>query len=122
TLADVFNIKILEQNSNNEADEDSQHLTYPFRRKRVKKDGPFDPQKAFDQNGAVIETEEWVPGAAAVELIAELDQAKTKPLWRKLVALNIRHIGPVVAKDLAQHFGSLDAIISATDEQFAQVS
>ena len=36
--------------------------------------------------------------------------AKTKPLWRLLVALNIRHVGPVAARALADHFGSLDAI------------
>ncbi len=35
---------------------------------------------------------------------------RTRPLWRALVALSIRHVGPTAARDLAAHFGSLDAI------------
>ena len=44
-----------------------------------------------------------------------------KPLWRILVALNIRHVGPVAARALANHFGSLDAIRSATRDELAAV-
>ncbi|WP_141894353.1 NAD-dependent DNA ligase LigA [Microbacterium kyungheense] len=61
------------------------------------------------------------PSAAAVKLLAELEKAKTKDLWRLLVALNIRHVGPVAARALAQWFGSLDAIRAADREQLAQV-
>jgi len=61
------------------------------------------------------------PSAAAVKLLAELEKAKTKDLWRLLVALNIRHVGPVAARALAQWFGSLDAIRTADREQLAQV-
>ena len=45
--------------------------------------------------------------AAAVKLLDELEKAKTKELWRFLVALNIRHVGPVAARALAQWFGSV---------------
>jgi len=61
------------------------------------------------------------PSAAAVKLLAELEKAKTKDLWRLLVALNIRHVGPVAARALAQWFGSLDGIRAADREQLAQV-
>src|SRR5690606_32723809 len=54
-------------------------------------------------------------------LIAELEKAKTKELWRLLVALNIRHVGPVAARALAQWFGSLDAIRAASLEELAAV-
>jgi DNA ligase (NAD+) len=61
------------------------------------------------------------PSASAIKLIAELEKAKTKPLWRILVSLNIRHVGPVAARALADHFGSLDAIRAASREQLAEV-
>ncbi len=61
------------------------------------------------------------PSGAATTLLAELEKAKTKPLWRLLVSLNIRHVGPVAARALADWFGSLDAIRAATREQLAEV-
>ncbi|WP_243225461.1 NAD-dependent DNA ligase LigA [Microbacterium sp. CIAB417] len=64
---------------------------------------------------------EVLPSEAAVKLIAELEKAKTKELWRLLVSLNIRHVGPVAARALAQWFGSLDAIRAATREELAAV-
>jgi DNA ligase (NAD+) len=54
-------------------------------------------------------------------LLANLDQAKKQPLWRVLVALSIRHVGPTAARALATEFGSLDAITSASTEQLAAV-
>ncbi|KAA1430293.1 NAD-dependent DNA ligase LigA, partial [Mycolicibacter arupensis] len=55
------------------------------------------------------------------QLLANLDKAKTQPLWRVLVALSIRHVGPTAARALATEFGSLDAITAATTEQLAAV-
>ena len=57
----------------------------------------------------------------ALELLANLEIAKTKPLARLLVSLNIRHVGPVAARALASHFGSLDAIRAASVEDLAAV-
>jgi DNA ligase (NAD+) len=54
-------------------------------------------------------------------LLANLDKAKNQPLWRVLVALSIRHVGPTAARALAGEFGSLDAITSASTEQLAAV-
>ncbi len=54
-------------------------------------------------------------------LLAELEKAKTKPLWRLIVSLNIRHVGPVAARALAEWFGSLDAIRAASVEELAEV-
>ena len=47
------------------------------------------------------------------KLLDNLQQRKQQPLWRVLVALSIRHVGPTAARALAQHFGSLDAIRTA---------
>ncbi|WP_373194204.1 NAD-dependent DNA ligase LigA [Mycobacterium marinum] len=54
-------------------------------------------------------------------LLANLDKAKAAPLWRVLVALSIRHVGPTAARALATEFGSIDAIVAATTEQLAAV-
>ncbi|MFC8732039.1 NAD-dependent DNA ligase LigA [Luteimicrobium sp. NPDC057192] len=58
-------------------------------------------------------TKPSVPHANTTRLFAELEKAKDQPLWRVLVALSIRHVGPTAARALAQHFGSLDAIEEA---------
>ncbi|OBJ77679.1 DNA ligase (NAD(+)) LigA [Mycobacterium gordonae] len=54
-------------------------------------------------------------------LLANLDKAKEAPLWRVLVALSIRHVGPTAARALAAAFGTLDAIAGATTEELAAV-
>ncbi|GAA1847710.1 NAD-dependent DNA ligase LigA [Microbacterium koreense] len=80
----------------------------PFRRNPTaaeKRDGMTGPQ----------------PSVQAMRLVDELEKAKTKELWRFLVALNIRHVGPVAARELAQWFGSIDAIASASRDELAAV-
>lgn len=59
--------------------------------------------------------------ANGARLLANLDQAKDRPLWRILVALSIRHVGPTAARALAVAFGNLEAIMAATQEQLADV-
>jgi DNA ligase (NAD+) len=59
------------------------------------------------------------PKANAVKLIENLAEARTRPLWRVLVALSIRHVGPTAAQALAREFGSIDAIRSATAPELA---
>ncbi|MFF0709509.1 MULTISPECIES: NAD-dependent DNA ligase LigA [Gordonia] len=54
-------------------------------------------------------------------LLVNLQGAKDVPLWRVLVALSIRHVGPTAARSLATEFGSLQAIEDATPEQLADV-
>ncbi len=53
------------------------------------------------------------------KLLAELQKAKSQPLWRVLVALSIRHVGPTAARALATRFGSLDEIRGASVDQLA---
>lgn len=54
-------------------------------------------------------------------MLDNLAAAKDRPLWRVLVALSIRHVGPTAARALAGHFGSLDAIREASEEELAGV-
>lgn len=57
--------------------------------------------------------------ANAAKLIENLDAAKQRPLWRVLVALSIRHVGPTAAQALARDFGSIEAIRAATPAELA---
>ena len=59
--------------------------------------------------------------ANATRLLANLQRAKDRPLWRILVALSIRHVGPTAARALAGAFGSLEAIMAAGEDQLADV-
>ena len=59
--------------------------------------------------------------ANATRLLANLEQARTRPLWRILVALSIRHVGPTAARALAAEFGSVDAIEAASVDALAAV-
>ncbi|WP_236077993.1 NAD-dependent DNA ligase LigA [Rhodococcus sp. P1Y] len=54
-------------------------------------------------------------------LLANLDKAKDRPLWRVLVSLSIRHVGPSAGRALATEFGSLERIEQATQEELAAV-
>jgi DNA ligase (NAD+) len=60
-------------------------------------------------------------GANAEKLIHALDVAKTRPLWRVIVALSIRHVGPTAAQALANRFGSISAISQASFEDLSEV-
>jgi DNA ligase (NAD+) len=59
--------------------------------------------------------------ANATRLLANLDEVRTRPLWRVLVALSIRHVGPTAARALAAEFGSLDRIEEASVDALAAV-
>ncbi len=60
-------------------------------------------------------------GANVEKLLAALEGAKTRPLWRILVALSIRHVGPTAAQALANNFGSMHAISKASAEELANI-
>jgi DNA ligase (NAD+) len=59
--------------------------------------------------------------ANARKLLANLDAAKDRPLWKVLVALSIRHVGPTAAQALAREFGSVERIEEATEEELSAV-
>jgi DNA ligase (NAD+) len=59
--------------------------------------------------------------ANAIRLLANLTEARTRPLWRILVALSIRHVGPTAARALATEFGSMAAIEAASVDALAAV-
>jgi len=61
-------------------------------------------------------------GKSADNLLAELERSKTPDLDRLLYGLGIREVGEVTARSLARHFGTLDRIISASEEDLIEVA
>jgi len=78
---------------------------------RAPKKGEEGPQLSADGSRALT--------ANGQRLLANLQQRKDVALWRVLVALSIRHVGPTAARALAAEFGSLDAIRTASVEDLA---
>ena len=58
---------------------------------------------------------------SAANVIEAIEESKTRPLWRLVTALGIRHIGGQSAQILAEHFGSLSALMQAKEEEFAVI-
>jgi DNA ligase (NAD+) len=79
----------------------------------------------FTRTAKKSETEHAIEGRVLNEIawkvLANLETAKKQPLWRVLVALSIRHVGPTAARALATHFGSMQAIRAARVEELAGV-
>jgi len=61
-----------------------------------------------------------VLSANGERLVDNLDRARAQPLWRVLVALSIRHVGPSAARALAAHFTSMDRIRTASREELSE--
>ena len=59
---------------------------------------------------------------SAVNLMEALEKSKTTTLGRFLFSLGIRHVGEATAKELARHFGQLDAIMVASEDSLLQVA
>ncbi len=70
---------------------------------------------------AFFVTKDGKLSANGARLLKNLQLAKARPLWRILVALSIRHVGPTAARALAGAFGSVDAIMAAGEEELAEV-
>lgn len=61
------------------------------------------------------------PAKNLTEMLSQMEHAKQQPLWRILVALSIRHVGPTAARAIAARFPSMEAIRGAGVEELAQV-
>lgn len=77
----------------------------------------------FTRAAKRTEADEAVDGrvlsANGERLLTHLETRKEVPLWRVLVALSIRHVGPTAARALATEFGSMDAVMAADEEALA---
>lgn len=55
------------------------------------------------------------------KLLDSLESAKDRPLWKVIVGLSIRHVGPTASRALAREFGSLERIENASEEELSSV-
>ncbi|MBA3529367.1 MAG: NAD-dependent DNA ligase LigA, partial [Propionibacteriaceae bacterium] len=81
----------------------------------------FDLDQDKLSRSAFFTTNNGELSANARKLLANLEEAKTRPLDKFLVALSIRHVGKSVAPDLAAAFGDIDALANATPEQLTAI-
>jgi DNA ligase (NAD+) len=68
-----------------------------------------------------LEGLERMAAKSAGNVVDAIDKSKARPLWRLIAALGIRHIGGQSAQILAEHFGSLEALMSAGQEELAEI-
>ncbi|MFC0582077.1 NAD-dependent DNA ligase LigA [Micrococcoides hystricis] len=110
TEADLFDLTV----------EDLENVT-TLREKRVKGEptGEFEPVKYFFTKGSAKTPSK--PKANVTKLFDELEKAKSKELWRVLVGLSIRHVGPTASRALAAAFGSIPKIAAASEEELSAV-
>lgn len=80
-----------------------------------------DPKTGEPKVVSFFANKEGEPKKTVEILFEELEKAKKQPLWRVLVALSIRHVGPSAARDLAREMRSMDAIAAASEEELAAV-
>lgn len=120
TLAELLPIEVVVRDAETglvKVDDDGEaKRRTPFRKKVT-----YTKKRRAEAESAGEDLPAYAPTAQATKLLEELEKAKTKDLWRQLVALNIRHVGPVAARALADWFGSLAAIREAGAEELAAV-
>jgi DNA ligase (NAD+) len=58
---------------------------------------------------------------AITNVLSQVEASKDRPIWRLLVGLNIRHVGSHVAQVLARAFGSIDALMAASEDEIDAV-
>jgi DNA ligase (NAD+) len=80
-----------------------------------------DPKTGEDKVVTYFANKNGEPKKTAVQMLENLEAAKSRPLWRVVNALSIRHVGPVAAQALAEHFRDLDRIAEAGEEETAAV-
>ena len=86
-----------------------------------------DESDLFDLTAEKLVTSEFftkkdgTQAANVDKLLAALEEAKSRPLWRTIVALSIRHVGPTAAQALATSLGSIKAISQANAQELADI-
>ncbi|URN14869.1 MULTISPECIES: NAD-dependent DNA ligase LigA [Streptomyces] len=80
-----------------------------------------DPKTGEEKVVTVFANQQGEPRKNALAMLANIEEAKRRPLARVITALSIRHVGPVAAEALAREFRSLDRIEQATEEELAAV-
>ena len=80
------------------------------------------PAEIYKLDAAKLAALERMAEKSAANVVAAIDKSKHTTLARFIFALGIRHVGETTAKDLASHFGSLDALMNAGEDALLEVS
>ncbi|MFF5208838.1 NAD-dependent DNA ligase LigA [Streptosporangium sp. NPDC000396] len=80
-----------------------------------------DPETGEPKVVSFFANQSGEPSKNAEKMLEELEKAKDQPVWRVLLALSIRHVGPPTAQAIAAEFRSIDAIANASEEELAAV-
>ena len=80
-----------------------------------------DPETGAEKVVTFFTNKQGEPKKVVQQLLENLEAAKERPLWRFLVGLSIRHVGPTAAQALARELRSIDRIAEAAEEELAEV-
>jgi DNA ligase (NAD+) len=80
------------------------------------------PADLFKLDTATLAGLERMADKSASNIVAALEKAKHSTLERFIYALGIRHVGETTARDLARHFGTLDALMHADEATLLEVA
>jgi len=100
---------------------DIRGLSYARIRQFVDADLVHDPSDLYDLTPGQLVDLERLAEKSAWGLVQAIEASKAQPLSKLLFALGIEHVGEIAAKQIAKHFGTMDAIAEATAEQILEV-
>ncbi len=80
------------------------------------------PAELYKLGLAKLAALERMADKSAGNVVAAIQKSKSTTLARFIYALGIRHVGEATARDLARHFGSLDALMNATEEELVEAN
>ena len=100
---------------------DIEHLGYKTIDLLLKERLISDPADIFTFDADQLSGREGWGEISVSNLSRAIEAAKDRPVARVLTALGIRHVGGTIARTLARHFGSLQALMEATEEEISEV-
>jgi DNA ligase (NAD+) len=100
---------------------DIEHLGYMTVMRLLQKGLIEDPADIYALDAAKLSQLPGFKDKAITNVLEQVEASKDRPIWRLLVALNIRHVGGHVAQVLAAAFRSIDALAAASEDEIDAV-
>jgi DNA ligase (NAD+) len=100
---------------------DIEHLGYMTVMRLLEKGLIEDPADIYALDAEKLSQLPGFKDKAITNVLTQIEASKDRPLWRLLVGLNIRHVGTHVAQVLANAFGSIDALATASEDEIDSV-